>query len=404
MRGDINIFSAGAAKLGAFPEQLERWRSDAPLSPVTVEIQPTEQCNHRCPACQGHFPLSRSEAQRACSWGSHLNLAKLESVWESPPSGIVLSGNTGDPLPHPQIEQLLVDLRQRNLPTVLITNGEAMTPEVAEQALATCRGIRVSLDAHDAESFARAHGRRADSWARVLEAIATVVSTRARLKLHSRCRVGVGYLTKEATRTGMVTATLLARELGVDYIQFRPYHFQSHDVRREIAECRKAENGSFRVLASDQKYDQFQDQTRTYGRCHGAWFYTVIDARGDVYVCCHHVGRDEARIGSLESQRWRELLIGVHRRAVIDRFPNQSCVPLSPATCAQSGARAHRTGAGNATSGSPDWRCGGARHVPVSVAGPLALGGVSLWRSSSAVAQAVKALRNAIVGQEKTPV
>ena len=325
---DLNIFSAAAAKLRYFPEHLRGWLDGVAIAPVTLEIQPSEQCTHRCPQCQGHLALSRPEGKRRARSGYHLDLNTLSSIWEFPPSGIVLSGNTGDPLMHPDIGQLFGTLRSRRVPTVLITNGEFLSPAIAEQALLACRGIRVSLDAHDAHSFARTHGRRSDVWDKVIEGVANTVRIRAELGLKRFCRVGVGYLTATSTRVGMVGATELARKLGVDYIQFRPFHYDDTDITADLAICRDFETDGFRVLASDQKYSRISNRDRRYGRCHGAWFYSVIDARGDMYICCHHVGREEARIGSLRSHGWRELLATSERRRVIEGFPRESCVPL----------------------------------------------------------------------------
>ncbi|MFC1618150.1 SPASM domain-containing protein [Patescibacteria group bacterium] len=59
-----------------------------------------------------------------------------------------------------------------------------------------------------------------------------------------------------------------------------------------------------------------------------SFFYTVIDAKGDVSICCHHVGKDNAKIGSLMTQSWQEILDSSKRKRVIENFPNKACIPL----------------------------------------------------------------------------
>jgi cyclic pyranopterin phosphate synthase len=326
MHSELNIFSAGSTKLAAFPEKLRLWQKNKAISPVALEIQPTEQCNHRCPRCQGQFSLSKTETRSRARSGIHMDLSILESIWENPPAGIIISGNTGEPLLHPKIENLLADLLSKNIPTILITNGEAITDSLAELAVSSCRGIRVSLDAYDAKSFAYSHGQGEDSWNKVLEAISLLVM--AKQKRLSKCRIGIGYLTNNITSRGMLAATALARQLCVEYIQFRPYHFMANDVSQELTDCRKLEDAYFRVFASHQKYDRLLCQQRSYRICHGAWFYSVVDARGDFYLCCHHIGRKEARIGSLLENRWNNLISSDRRRNVISRHPTCSCIPL----------------------------------------------------------------------------
>lgn len=326
MKKDLNIFSAAGAKFAAFSDRINLWQSGKPVPPITVEIQPTEQCNHSCPHCQGHFALSQADARLRATRGEHIEISSLDTFWHDPPNGVVLSGNTGDPLLYPRIEELIDALYRYRIPTVLITNGEAFTSKLAKKALAACRGIRISLDAYDAASFERTHGRPNSSWLNVLDSIQLLIWNNRRAGLH--CSLGIGYLTGRNTASGMLPATALARELGVDYIQFRPFHFDSTDVGQEILECRKLEDQQFRVLASDQKYGRFNNQERGYDVCHGSWFFNVIDARSDVYICCHHIGRPKARIGSLRSLTWKELISSARRQAVIARFPAPSCVPL----------------------------------------------------------------------------
>src|SRR5262249_62203079 len=102
----MNIFSASSAKLGMFPDELLGWRTGEAITPITLEIQPSEQCNHRCPKCQAQFSLSRQEHRTRVKAGQHLDLGCLEGIWERPPRGVVLSRNSGDPLLHPRLGQL----------------------------------------------------------------------------------------------------------------------------------------------------------------------------------------------------------------------------------------------------------------------------------------------------------
>jgi pyruvate-formate lyase-activating enzyme len=323
-----NIFDSGAVKLLSYRSAVARWLSGETVVPICLEVQPTERCNHRCPDCQARYALANAEVRRRARSGVDLDLEVLRSVWESPPAGIVLSGNTGDPLLHPDIVELLRQLARRAIPTVLISNGEAMTPDIAEAAVRACRGIRLSLDAFDGDSFRRAHGAGTVSWGRVLLGVRTLLEARRRTGgSRASCLIGVGYLTDERTRAGMRAAAALARDLGVDYIQFRPYHHRAGDVSQELAACRHLEDGDFQVFASNQKYGAGLAR-RSYTRCHAAHAYHVLDARADVYLCCHHVGNPEARIGSLRDQDWISLLHAGRRHRVLERFPGPGCVPL----------------------------------------------------------------------------
>jgi len=271
-----------------------------------------------------------SELRRRAVVGADLDLKLLHSVWQDPPAGVILSGHTGDPLLYPRIMELLVELGGRGIDVVTITNGEAVTPEIAEAMVRVCLGIRISLDAYDAYSFSKVHGVGEASWHRVLAGIQLLLNARAAAGIApDACKIGVGYLTDDNSRAGMLPATRLAKNMGADYIQFRPFHYRVSDLHAELAECLSLEDeGQFAVLASTQKYDLAHKPQRHYHACHGSMFYTALDPRGDIYLCCHHVTEPEARVGSLQQQSWQEFLKNEMRQQVAGTFPKTNCVPL----------------------------------------------------------------------------
>jgi MoaA/NifB/PqqE/SkfB family radical SAM enzyme len=324
----MNVFDSGGLKLLSYRDDVVRWLKGDAISPICVEIQPTERCQHRCPNCQAIYSLRTSDVRLRARSGHDLDLSLLRSLWDSPPSGVVISGNTGDPLLHPRIATLLSELTDRAIPYVLICNGEGVTPEIAAIAANSARGIRISLDAFDADSFRRAHGVSGGAWERVISGVRTLVESRLDGAAGMRCLLGVGYLTDDRTKAGMLPATILARNLGVDYIQFRPYHYRADDVGAELDACLERADEKFQVLASGQKYSYAGDVTRSYSVCHASAFYSVIDARGDVYICCHHVGNPAGRSGSLRDTDWQSLLASRLRHRVLSGFQTDNCVPL----------------------------------------------------------------------------
>jgi sulfatase maturation enzyme AslB (radical SAM superfamily) len=259
--------------------------------------------------------------------GEHLDLSLLDSVWKNPPPGIVLSGNTGDPLMHPEFGKLLATIRERAAESkvLLITNGQKFSYETMTEALRTCQAIRISLDADGPAMYRVTHGTKAD-WGQTL---ANVIALRfLRDEVGSDCRIGIGYLTDRRTEPGMLAATKLARELGADSIQFRPFHHRATPVDSLIEDCRQYETDDFKVLVSWQKYDAAEDYQRTYTTCQGAHFVYLLDARGDFYICCHHVGNLAARLGSLRESTWQQFIQSQTRRESIEEFNVSDCVPL----------------------------------------------------------------------------
>ena len=324
---ETNIFSTGAQKLLFFPNEIKSWQNCEAVTPITLEIQPSEICNHHCPQCQGFIVPSNNHENAKPMRGCLLNLSLLDSVWNSPPRGIIISGNTGDPLLHPEIKDLLTTIKNFSIPVVLITNGQALTESVAKIIVDTCVGVRISLDAFNDRSFMITHGMNSNNWKQLLRNITLLVNMK-RSKANSNCLIGIAFLTNEQTKEWMIPATKLAKKLDVDYIQFRPYHFDRTDVIKILKNCEKYENNHFNVFSSYQKYSMLgEGLSQRSKNCQAAWFYTVIDARGDIYICCHNIGNSEAMLGSLKYQSWNMFIKSGRRRDIINNFSTESCIP-----------------------------------------------------------------------------
>ena len=324
-KGEPNIFSAAGRKLSLFPEKVTEWENGTLPLPITLEIQPSERCNHSCPNCQAQFALTMRRTRELAKLGQFLDLKAIETVWDNPPDGIVISGHTGDPLLHPQLADLMATIQRLEIPCVLITNGQAFTDELIEIAVRTCRGIRISLDASDEASFRAMHGKKAN-WFLTMEAIRKLVKAKAKFG-SANCRLGIGYLTGSRPHSEALDAAVLAKQLGVDYIQFRPLHYSDLSTQHFDPTIYEIESQEFSILASDHKFEGAARSSRPYSACLGANFYTVIDARADVYICCHHVGVQDAKIGSLTTESWIEIMKGRLRAEVIERFPKAACIP-----------------------------------------------------------------------------
>lgn len=221
-----DIYNSAERKLLSYPQKLSDFLQKKPVIPVALEIHPSERCNHRCPECQGKFAYDSYE--NVASLGEFLDFKLLDKIFKEKkyhPKGVIISGNTGEPLLHPDIPYLFAKLNKLKIPFVLITNGGLINERNAPLIAKSCEGVRVSLDAYDKASFLQTHGSH--QWQRTLDNIRLLVSVKKRKKM------GIGYLTNWDTKRGMVKATRLAKSLKADYIHFRPFHFQSYSIEIE---------------------------------------------------------------------------------------------------------------------------------------------------------------------------
>lgn len=284
--------------------------------PITMEFDLTDKCDHACPRCAGGRTGAELTWEEARDYLSQLADCHVKAV--------TFTGG-GEPCLHPHLVDALCHAHSLGMDVGLITNGTSMTRQIADAAVCTCVWVRVSLDANGPLAYRQTHGRDGDFYQRACDAIRMLSASRD--TLHSGCTVGVGYLVDRNTRPDMMQATMEVRDYGADYIQFRPFHYQTTPIEDQLLVCKRLETERFKVLASQQKY-ACAGVPQTYKKCHGSYFCGVIQADANLAYCCHFRGRPEYSLGSLREQSFADLWHSPRRCEVELMIDVTQCIPL----------------------------------------------------------------------------
>jgi len=231
---------------------------------------------------------------------------------------------------------MILRSRSKGLDVGFITNGSLLNAESSTLLLKSCTWIRVSLDAGSPEVFQRIHGLNGNEFYKIVNKINDLVKLKKKVK--SKCTIGAGFLTCDYSVQDMIKATLLAKRLEVDYLQFRPmqihrggkfdYHWT--DIKDEIAKCLKYAGRGFQVLYSKHKYEMAHDPVfgRYYKKCYGQQFASVISASAKMYICCHTRGYKKYCIGDLTKKSFREIWNSRQRKKAVENIDFKDCIPL----------------------------------------------------------------------------
>jgi hypothetical protein len=238
---------------------------------------------------------------------------------------------------------ILSSIRETSLEAGLITNGGLVrSRELAEALVSTFRWIRVSLDAASERQYRFVRGvkgleKRLKCLRRLRE---------ARTAAGSSCDLGVSFLTSSAMVDDIVPAARIARDLGFDYIQYKPKILWSQDqhhnssglnqagVFEQILEARALETASFSVLMSGKKYSaEALDQRVQYDQFHSAWFIAAVGpnmrgpaVRPTLYLDCSAKYLPRWTVGEFDSLA--EILRSNERRKMIEATSSaQYCIP-----------------------------------------------------------------------------
>ena len=297
------------------------------LHPVTVEIMPSNHCNHSCIECTFKDRHNSDEIP------SDMLMTIVDDLAASDVKGILWTGG-GEPLTYK--DDLLKVMRRahtQNLKQGLYTNGSLLTKKMSELIVNTFRFIRISIDAGNHKTHKVIH--RSDDFETILCNIEYIVALKRRT--FSPLTIGVSYLVFEENANELMDAALLARRLGVDYFQVKPsvssndqitpkYLTKIRDVLRELTNLSQE---NFQVIPIWEKFDYLESVNfgRNYSVCWGHSFVTTIGADAYLYPCCHLIGARHHAFGNLRKESFNEVWFSKRRQAIISGINTALCPP-----------------------------------------------------------------------------
>jgi radical SAM protein with 4Fe4S-binding SPASM domain len=325
----INPFAPD--KILNHPEQVDAYLRGQNPFPITLEIDPTNRCNNQCPECtfidkDQKLALSAQQILRVVK-----ELRQLQGA-----NAVTWTGG-GEPLLYRELGQVVTAVHRLGAENALITNGRNLRdPVFLRDILPILRWVRISLDAGTAETYARVHGVPARAFDEILDNVRAVIA--ARQAGEYPVTIGISFLTSTTTVTDMQRTVMLAKGLGVDYIQFKPmqkrtgpwsYRYDNGGLIGQVQEFKKdlQREGTpdFQVFFSKSVFYSGEQWVPT--RCHGQQFSTSVAADGKLYVCCHYKGNPDFCLGDLTRQSFEEIWHSERRWQVLRAIDPRKCVP-----------------------------------------------------------------------------
>jgi radical SAM protein with 4Fe4S-binding SPASM domain len=296
--------------------RVAEWIKGKNVAPLTTEIDMTNNCNNKCRECAGGRTGKEyiKEPFKIVE-----QLAKIGN------RGIVITGG-GEAMIDKRTPDIIEHIQNCKMDAALISNGSILREP--DKILKNSTWLRISLDASNPCEYRYSHGMPPKAFWKVIENIKEYVKIKK--ENNYKVTLGLGYTTNEETLGGMLSFTRLGKELGVDYVQFRPYHYDRTLIYNELIDCLKLSDENFKVLYSKHKYDSMKrnDYGRYYKKCYGINFVTTITASSDITICCHTRGNPKYTIGNLEQNTFEEIWNSERRKRIIESIDFRDCPPL----------------------------------------------------------------------------
>lgn len=315
----IDKVPIGAMKILSCYHEVQQILAGKMPVPRTMEFFLSNVCNHACAGCHSRY-MHKSEDQ-------FLDFDTMKEVVndfaELGVEGVEISGG-GEPLMYPQIIQAIAFMRGKGLKVGMFSNGTLLNDELAEFLVQNLLFLRIAFDAGTPETYKKIHGRDDfDTLVKNLEAVVGYKSKHGASKAtggkvgprqmtdakYGTATVGAKYLVSAKNWQELSRAAALARDIGLDYLQYKALRASKFTPEGEVLdqareEAKKAEalsDGRFQVFGSLEK-------TKPIGRCFLNPIHPVVDAKGDMYLCAFfHHRKETHRIGNVYEKSFPEI-------------------------------------------------------------------------------------------------
>jgi len=281
--------------------------------PVNIEIDLSNRCSLGCEWC--HFAHTHTRgplaSKRTVDAGdlmdTKLAFSIIDQLQRYGVRSLVWSGG-GEPTLHPDFDHLVNAV---NIPQGLYTNGGHIDEHRARILKYRAQWVYVSLDAATGDEYAQAKGVTPEHFERALAGIRALVGA------NGAATVGVGFLLNDHNWTRVERMAELGRELGADYVQFRPTIRYKADAPNEVEGNTNWIPGAISLLETMRYSGTEVDLTRFdmlrewsehgYQQCWWSGLQTVVTPNGKVWSCLNKRGYEGAELGDLNDETFRSI-------------------------------------------------------------------------------------------------
>lgn len=321
-------------KLGSHTKWIQRYLENGHQYPVTLEIDPANECPLACMYCSSRGV--RSGKRAGVSLETDLLLKVVREAAGLGVKSIIWTGG-GEPLSNPAVVPAIRLASELGMKNGMFTTGIPMTPVVAESIIGYLTWIRFHLDAASPRAYAGAHRVSEELFYRATANIRAFVELRAARGISVKSGIGSVAFTYNFTEVGPLAR--FAKESGLDYFQYKHDLNQMKDRRyldwwdddavpvlEEIS--RDLEDDTFSIQFSRGEDYSERDPSR---RCHAHYLNTAVTAEGNVTYCKSLRNRADMVIGNVYHKTLQDIFDGdLHRRLAETVIPSTCGVKPCP--------------------------------------------------------------------------
>ena len=220
-----NIFNP-QHKILCHLNKVEQYFDKKNPSPITIEIDPSNTCNHSCPFCiSGHLHLKK---YKGTEYFNRTILNKntfhdlIKDLVKLNIEAINWTGG-GEPTQNPYLGEAIKFIKKNSsIEMGMFSNGTLLEKMNLMDIVVDClKWIRISVDAGTALSYDTLRvTNKSNNFDTVIKNIKKIVDLKNKKK--SNITIGVGFVVTEDNYNEILDFANIFKEIGVDYCQYKP--------------------------------------------------------------------------------------------------------------------------------------------------------------------------------------
>ncbi len=227
----------------------------------------------------------------------------------------------GEPLTHPSAREIMKFTAELGFDIGLVTNGLLLNKILDISNL--FKFIRISLDAATKEVYYRTHG--VNTFNTVIDNIYKATN------YFSGNNIGIGYLITGINNEDILDATILAKKLGVRFIQYRPASLEYSvneniwlEAKQLVDKALAFSDEKFQVFGAGIKWGHINER-RYYYKCYTNSLVSVIKANGDVPMCVLKRNNMDSILGNIYSSSFSNIFFSKKHYNLIENNDLLKC-------------------------------------------------------------------------------
>lgn len=298
------------------PELLERMRRREQGYPIQIHFMPQNKCNQNCSFCAyrlDNYKNSKMFNDRECIPREKM----LEILADAKAMGVRAFEVTGggEPLIYPYREEMFEKMIEYGFDIGLVTNGTALTEDLAKLIGPHLTWARVSIDAGTSATYSLVREVDEKHFDKGLNAIRLLSEYCTKPDVV----VGAGFVVNNENHHEILQGVKVFKEIGADNVRISAAYtgkgvnyYKDGAIKEGQKQAREAvetlDDDIFTVYnLFDERIQNLEEGVQDYSYCGTKEILCVIGGDMNVYTCCSLAFNPNGLIGSIENRSFKEL-------------------------------------------------------------------------------------------------